>query len=55
MELELKQEKYLNLLFGTYSSAQAVCRDIIDLNAVLNKPKKTEHGQQEDSGYDCEF
>lgn len=55
MELELKQEKYFNLLFGTYSSAQAICRDIIDLNAVLNKPKKTEYWQDEDGGYDCEF
>lgn len=55
MELELKQEKYLDLLFGTYSSAQAICRDIIDLNAVLNKPKKTEYWQNEDSGCDCEI
>ena len=53
MKLELRQEKYFDLLFGTYSSAQAICRDIIDLNAVLNKQRnKTEYWQKEEC--ECE-
>lgn len=54
MKLELKQEKYLDMLFGAHPSAQAICRDIIDLNAVLNKSRKQkEYWQKEE--YDCEI
>ena len=35
--------KYLKLLAEKYPSQQAVCREIINLNAILNLPKGTEH------------
>lgn len=36
-------KKYLNLLAKEYPTKQAVCREIINLNAILNLPKGTEH------------
>lgn len=41
--MNLKDEKYLKLLAEKYPSKQAVCREIINLNAILNLPKGTEH------------
>ena len=41
--MELKDEKYLKLLAEKYPSRQAVCREVINLNAILNLPKGTEH------------
>lgn len=38
-----EQKKYLQLLAEKYPSIQAVCREIINLNAILNLPKGTEH------------
>ncbi len=37
------QNKYLRLLSEKYPSIQAVSREIINLNAILNLPKGTEH------------
>lgn len=41
--MELQDEKYLRLLAEKYPSRQSVCREIINLNAILNLPKGTEH------------
>lgn len=41
--MELEQEKYLSLLSEKYPTIQSVCREIINLNAILNLPKGTEH------------
>ena len=41
--MNLKDEKYLKLLAEKYPSRQAVCKEIINLNAILNLPKGTEH------------
>ncbi len=38
-----EEKKYLKLLAEKYPSIQAVCREIINLNAILNLPKGTEH------------
>ncbi len=38
-----KEKKYMQLLAEKYPSRQAVCREIINLNAILNLPKGTEH------------
>ncbi len=38
-----EQEKYLRLLSEKYPSTQSVCREIVNLNAILNLPKGTEH------------
>lgn len=38
-----EQKKYLLLLSEKYPSIQSVCREIINLNAILNLPKGTEH------------
>ena len=35
--------KYLRLLAEKYPSIPAVCREIINLKAILNLPKGTEH------------
>ena len=48
MELEdyqfTKQElKYLELLSEKYPTVQSVCTEIINLKAILNLPKGTEH------------
>ncbi len=37
--MEFGQEKYFDLLFGNYSSPEAICQEIINLNVVLNKPR----------------
>lgn len=37
--MEFGQEKYLDLLFGNYPSAEAICQEIIHLNVLLNKPR----------------
>ncbi len=37
------EEKYLSLLAEKYPSRQSICREIINLNAILNLPKGTEH------------
>ena len=36
-------KKYLQLLAEKYPSARAVTREIININAILNLPKGTEH------------
>ncbi len=41
--MELKDKKYMKLLAEKFPSKQAVCREIINLNAILNLPKGTEH------------
>lgn len=41
--MDLQDKKYLKLLAEKYPSKQAVCREIINLNAILNLPKGTEH------------
>lgn len=41
--MELDQEKYLTLLAEKYPTIQTVCREIINLSAILNLPKGTEH------------
>lgn len=38
-----EQKRYLQLLSEKYPSSQSVCREIINLNAILNLPKGTEH------------
>ncbi len=37
------EEKYLSLLAEKYPSRQSICREITNLNAILNLPKGTEH------------
>lgn len=39
----MKNEKYLELLAEKYPTEQAVCREIINLKAILGLPKGTEH------------
>ena len=39
----MKDEKYLELLAEKYPTEQAVCREIINLKAILGLPKGTEH------------
>ena len=41
--MELKDKKYIKLLAEKFPTKQAVCREIINLNAILNLPKGTEH------------
>lgn len=41
--MDLQEEKYLQLLAEKYPTKQAACREIINLNAILNLPKGTEH------------
>ena len=36
-------KKYLELLSEKYPTTQSVCTEIINLNAILNLPKGTEH------------
>ena len=38
----MKDEKYLELLAEKYPTEQAVCREIINLKAILGLPKGTE-------------
>ncbi|MGN0460643.1 MAG: fructose-1,6-bisphosphatase [Ruminococcus sp.] len=39
----MEKERYFELLAEKYPTEQAVCREIINLNAILNLPKGTEH------------
>lgn len=39
----MKDEKYLELIAEKYPTEQAVCREIINLKAILGLPKGTEH------------
>lgn len=39
----MKDEKYLELLAEKYPTEQAVCREIINLKAILGLPRGTEH------------
>lgn len=41
--MDIQDKKYLKLLSEKYPSRQAVSREIINLNAILNLPKGTEH------------
>lgn len=41
--MEIKEKKYMKLLAEKYPSKQSVCREIINLSAILNLPKGTEH------------
>lgn len=41
--MEMEQKKYLSLLGEKYPTVHAVSREIINLNAILNLPKGTEH------------
>lgn len=41
--MEREDNRYLQLLAEKYPSIQSVCREIINLNAILNLPKGTEH------------
>lgn len=41
--MEREKKKYLELLAKEYPSKQLACREIINLNAILNLPKGTEH------------
>ena len=43
MELSRDELKYLRLLARTYPTIQAVSTEIINLRAILNLPKGTEH------------
>lgn len=43
MDISEEQMKYLKLLAKDYPSIPAVCREIINLKAILNLPKGTEH------------
>ena len=39
----MSEERYLQLLSEKYPTIQSVCTEIINLNAILNLPKGTEH------------
>lgn len=39
----MDEEKYLKLLKEKFPTKQSLCREIINLNAILNLPKGTEH------------
>lgn len=41
--MSIKDDKYIKLLAEKYPSPQSVCREIINLEAILNLPKGTEH------------
>ncbi len=41
--MEKEKKKYLELLAKEYPTKQAVCREMINLSAILNLPKGTEH------------
>ena len=41
--MPVRSDKYFKLLAEKYPSAQSVCREIINLNAIINLPKGTEH------------
>ena len=39
----MSEKRYLQLLSEKYPTIQSVCTEIINLNAILNLPKGTEH------------
>lgn len=41
--MDVNEKKYMKLLAEKFPSRQAVCREIINLNTILNLPKGTEH------------
>lgn len=41
--MQREEEKYVRLLAEKYPTRQSVCREIINLNTILNLPKGTEH------------
>lgn len=41
--MDVKEKKYMKLLAEKFSSREAVSREIINLSAILNLPKGTEH------------
>lgn len=41
--IESREKRYWKLLTEKYPSKQSLCREIINLNAILNLPKGTEH------------
>lgn len=41
--MEIQEKRYLKLLTEKYPTKQSLCREIINLNAILNLPKGTEH------------
>lgn len=43
MPMNKKSDKYLKLLSEKYPAKEAVIREIINLSAILNLPKGTEH------------
>jgi fructose-1,6-bisphosphatase-3 len=43
MELSKEKKKYLTLLAEKYPTKEHVSREIINLKAILNLPKGTEH------------
>ena len=47
--------KYLELLSQKYPTVQAACTEIINLNAILNLPKGTEHFVSDIHGEDEAF
>lgn len=42
-QMSREQRKYLDLLAEQFPTKQSLCREIINLNAILNLPKGTEH------------
>lgn len=50
-----EQLKYLKLLAQQYPTIQSVCTEIINLNAILNLPKGTEHFMSDLHGEDEAF
>ena len=53
---ELKDDKrYLSLLAREYPNIQAACTEIINLQAILNLPKGTEHFMSDIHGEDEAF
>ena len=43
IQYDEKTLKYLNMLSRIYPTTQSVCTEIINLRAILNLPKGTEH------------
>ena len=41
--MDKQHQKYLKLLKESYPTRQSVCREIINLSAITNLPKGTEH------------
>lgn len=42
-KMDKNEQKYMKLLRAQYPTRQAVCREIINLNAIMTLPKGTEH------------